>query len=782
MNRARSWPILVWLGGLLLCLVIIARTSFNTDLSAFLPSAPAPSEKVLVEQLHDGVISRVVLMGIEGAPPGALAALSRSFAALLRRERGFAAINNGEEVNRPQNQAFLWNNRYLLSDQVTPEHFSEANLRRALEAGLDLLNSDAAPLVKTYLPADPTGEMQHLFDAAQNVAQPRREAGVWFAPGANRALVVAQIAANTSDIDAQQKDLAIITGSFAAARQKTPGAEAARLILSGPVAFSVGIRDRIRGDAERYSLLATLLVAAILLAVYRSPRLLLFGLTPVISSVIAGIAAVSLVFGTVHGITLGFGVTLIGEAVDYPIYLFTQTAPGTPPQATLPRIWPTLRLGVLTSICGFAVMLLSSFSGLAQLGVFSIAGLLTAVCVTRWVLPPLLPENFRVLRPTGLGQRLRAIICIAPKLRWAAFILAAAALLFLGFRGNTLWDDELAGLSPLSATEKNIDQELRNQLGAPDAGYMVVVNRPTREEALAASEAVGGTLQRLVGQQVLAGFDSPSLYWPSDATQRSRQAAIPMGAELERRLHGALHDLPFKSDLFAPFLNQAATARTQRLIDPQALAGTSFAEIANTLLSRQDTGWQAILPLRGVRDANLLAREITALAAPGVLFLDIRQASDALYRDYRRQSLLLSFWGALAILTFLWLSLKRPRRVMRVVLPIFAAVVVTSALLVLAGQKLSIFHLIGLLLTVAVGSNYSLFFERQPDGGDSHTWVIVSLVLANLCTVTGFGVLSFSAIPVLHGIGMTVAIGAILSLVFSAAFSRRPNGAQGTRP
>ena len=58
---------------------------------------------------------------------------------------------------------------------------------------------------------------------------------------------------------------------------------------------------------------------------------------------LAGIAAVSLAFGSVHGITLGFGATLIGEAVDYAIYLFTNAAAG--PHAAgdaAARLWRTL--------------------------------------------------------------------------------------------------------------------------------------------------------------------------------------------------------------------------------------------------------------------------------------------------------------------------------------------------------------------------------------------------------------------------------------------------------
>ena len=49
------------------------------------------------------------------------------------------------------------------------------------------------------------------------------------------------------------------------------------------------------------------------------------GLLPVATGALVGIAAVALGFGAVHGITLGFGITLIGESVDYSIYFFIQS-------------------------------------------------------------------------------------------------------------------------------------------------------------------------------------------------------------------------------------------------------------------------------------------------------------------------------------------------------------------------------------------------------------------------------------------------------------------------
>ena len=127
--------------------------------------------------------------------------------------------------------------------------------------------------------------------------------------------------------------------------------------------FAVASRDLIKGEAVKLSSLSSLLIALLLLSVYRSVPALVLGMVPVVTGALAGVAAVALGFGAVHGITLGFGVTLIGEAVDYSIYLFVQRS-GDWRRA----VWPTLRLGVLTSIAGFAALVPSGFQGLAQLG------------------------------------------------------------------------------------------------------------------------------------------------------------------------------------------------------------------------------------------------------------------------------------------------------------------------------------------------------------------------------------------------------------------------------
>jgi predicted exporter len=104
--------------------------------------------------------------------------------------------------------------------------------------------------------------------------------------------------------------------------------------------------------------------------------------------------------------------------------------------------------------------------------------------------------------------------------------------------------------------------------------------------------------------------------------------------------------------------------------------------------------------------------------------------------------------------------------------PLVAGVLVVAAWHALTGTRLTLLHLVGLLLVVAIGSNYALFFDRMAQSGTAAARTLASLTLANATTVASFGVLALSTIPVLHAIGSTVAVGAAATLLFSAMLAR----------
>ncbi|MEC4601025.1 hypothetical protein VPD39_29210, partial [Burkholderia vietnamiensis] len=199
----RQPAVLVWALALVACAAAIARANFTADLSAFLPRAPSAAQRVLVDQLRDGIVSRLILVAIDGGDAATRAALSRRIARTLRDDRQFSAVNNGEAANDARDRQFVFDHRYLLSPAVNPQRFSADGLHRALGDSLDLLSSSAGLVAKALLPRDPTGEVTALVDQLDNGAQPALRDGVWASRDGTRAVLVVQTAAAGADTDAQ---------------------------------------------------------------------------------------------------------------------------------------------------------------------------------------------------------------------------------------------------------------------------------------------------------------------------------------------------------------------------------------------------------------------------------------------------------------------------------------------------------------------------------------------------------------------------------------------------
>jgi predicted exporter len=388
------------------------------------------------------------------------------------------------------------------------------------------------------------------------------------------------------------------------------------------------------------------------------------------------------------------------------------------------------------------------------------------VAVTRWVLPALVSRNLAVAAALP-APAVRAVVRHARRLRLPLLLLVLLAAIVLGLHRHGFWAEELASLSPIPAADQALDRELRRDTGAPDVRYLLVASAADEPRALAVAETLSAVLDRLVQEKELAGFDAPGRYLPSEAAQRARQSALPDDAALRERLQQALEGLPFRSELFAPFLADVAAAKQTKPIARGDLPPGLALKLDSLLFERNGQS-VVMLPLRGVADAAAVQRAIAAPGDGAVVFVDLKGESDRLLQTYQREAIVLALMGGLVIAVLLSLALRSAQRVWLVLAPLAAAVVVTAALLTAGDQKLSIFNLVGLLLVVAVGSNYSLFFERQSGADQQGDRTIASLVLANACTVIGFGVLSFSSIAVLHDIGMTVAVGTFLSLVFAA--------------
>ena len=752
------------------------RLQLSGDLRKFMPSAQTPAQKLLIDELGEGPGSRLLLLALAGAEPEALAAQSGALRERLAAQRWFGTVVNGGDSGLDAIPERLRPYRYLLSPTLDQRRFDQAFLADELAAREQDLGSPMANLIEPLLPSDPTLETLKLAESWQPANAPQRLHGVWFDRAGREALLVLETRAAGFDPTAQQEALDAIHAAFAAVR----GDSASQLTVSGPGAFSVEIGSRTEREASWIGMIDSLIFVLLLALAYRSWKAPLLGALPLASGGLAGLGAVILGFEGVHGITIAFGFTLIGVAQDYPIHLFSHQRAGLSPWASARALWPTLGTGVASTGIAYLTFLVSGVEGLQQLAVFTIVGLGTAALATRFVLPGLIDPSPRDAADSPRLARLWARLARWPRIGVPAFAaLASVAIAIAAWAPGPFWQNDLSRLTPVPAPALARDAQLREELGAPDVRYVITIAGANAETVLRASEALQPALVELQAAEAIAGFDLAARYLPSAATQRARQARLPATPELQAALDGAIAGSAFRSDAFAAFVDDVARAKASPPLGAGDLEGTPLAASVGGLLLLRDGHATALVSLSGLADPDAVAR---VAARHGAQLLDLKQASESLVSAYRSRLLWALALASVLLAGTVWIALRSPHRVLRVLAPMALTTLLILAVLRGLGIELNLFHLVALILAAGLGLDYALFFDHAGDDRAEQLRTLHAIIVCSLTTLLVFSMLALSSIPVLRAIGATVALGVTFNFVLALLFTRQPAASGSMRP
>jgi predicted exporter len=139
--------------------------------------------------------------------------------------------------------------------------------------------------------------------------------------------------------------------------------------------------------------------------------------------------------------------------------------------------------------------------------------------------------------------------------------------------------------------------------------------------------------------------------------------------------------------------------------------------------------------------------------------------------DYQAEAVRGLALGALLSLFVLAAGLRNVRLTVRAFAPVASAVTLTAAILLLLGVPLSLFHLMALSVVAGIGYDYALFLDRLRTDGAPNGAIVDALILCAMTTIFSYAILSLSQLPILNGIGLTVAIGCLLVLIVTAVYS-----------
>ena len=506
-----------------------------------------------------------------------------------------------------------------------------------------------------------------------------------------------------------------------------------------------------------------LAIVVLLWAVFRSVRPLALVSLSLAIAWAAGVSATACVFGSVHLLTLVFGASLLGVAVDYGIHYFASRhrRGDIGPHALMRHLLPGLLLAWSTSAVAYLALGIAPFPGLRQMAVFSGAGLAAAfLTVACWF--PWLDRGPRPL--SGFGRAIAASLTAWPRLslsrastRW--LLVALSGFTVLGLLRIEVRDD-LRSLQNAPAVLLAQQRQIGALLALPSPAQFYLVQGDSAEQVLQREETLTVRLDPLVADASLAGYRATSSWVPS----RSRQHT---DAEITARLE--TRALQRAAAAVGEPIERPPFAATDLLVE-QWLQQPVSAPFRSAWLGRVGDRWASVVMLDGIgpqSDLALLRRQTDA--APGVRWVDRTRDISQLLGHYRKMMSWLLLAGFALVSSMLILRYRR--QAWRALLPTALAGVIALAALAWLGEPLQLFTILALLLLLGMGIDYGIFLLEHRDDGAS--WLAVSLGAAS--TMLGFGLLALSATPALHTFGLTLLLGIGLVWLLSPLLRAAPD-------
>ncbi|MCX8667172.1 MMPL family transporter [Acetobacteraceae bacterium B3987] len=744
----------------LLCAIMVAAATFSAiplrmGMQAFLPRPHDESSQFLLDELNHGPTQSIMIASIRGSNTTDLLQTGHRFHQALEATGQFSLILDGPaSLSWQKDQPLFFDHRYGLAPHDRTRLFSPEALKADTTRLYDLLQSMAAPLVEEIGLKDPTGAYADYLASLESSTPPTSMDGLWLTADHHATLMLLQLRQPSLDPAQLGRLHQAIQKAFEASRSRNADCQ---LLLTGSPAFSFFAAQSLRHDMDRLALLSLLVVVGILYWRFRSLWVLATLAVPFLLSLSVSMLVVKLCFGWVHGIAVGFGMTMLGVSLDYPVLLLGHRDKGENIPVVLGRIGTSLKLATLTAIVGLLSMIFCGLPGLMELGLFSATGILTAACITIWVLPHLVTQADLAAHHQGVSPSLLRWETLR-RYRGLCLLVAPPALALLLLHPFHI-EKQGEILNPIPPALLETDRQLHQQLGSPQPSLMAVIHAPDGEHILQQEEALLGQLP------ANQDMDHAARLLPSKALQQQRLAMLPTADSISTNLQVALQASPFQPDAFASLPGDVERARHLPPLGLNDIAGTALAHRMDLLLmARHGLYYGLILPRSPQAVAAL---EQLHQQRPDLLLVNMKTAVGDLLHPYVQKA---AFWLAagivLALLTLL-ICQKNPARTGRLALTLSLTGLSVLALLRLHGPVFSIIHIVALAFVLGVGIDYALFFSRPQLDAAERTRTLRTLLTCNLMTILSFAILASCQTPLLRELGLTISSGALFAMMFS---------------
>ncbi len=528
------------------------------------------------------------------------------------------------------------------------------------------------------------------------------------------------------------------------------------LYRSGTVFYAGKAQETARDEISTIGTGSILLIIALVIFAFCSIKPLFFILLTIAVGIVTGFVSVLYLFESIHLLTIVFGASLIGVAVDYAFHYFAVGSKVAGPER-IRKIFPAITLGLISSVIGYLSLLTAPFPGFRQMGVFCIFGLIAAY-LTVVLLLPALKIKYNV-RSSLLCYCKKTLNYIEQKVSLKLFILLLIIPVFCLTRYYHLPEqsDDIRQFQNVDIELKTQQKVIESILELPVANQFYLVKGKDIESLLTNIDKAGIELGKLVEKNIIEGYTTISDWFPAKRRQaRSYQLyeKLYQSTGFERLIEAGILSQPQAEELKQQFFQNKNSS-----INIDSWLNMPIGKAQSHLWLGQIEGfYAAIIPVTGISKLEKL-QDISSM----ITFVDkVAKVSDLLsiYKSKAFNLLLLAIGLIFVLLLFRYKGVNACF-IISVPLIAIASAIAGTALLDI---NLSLFNTLALFLIAGIGIDYGLFFAES---NESEGNTLLAVMLSATTTLLSFGLLSFSQTPAITAFGVTMLIGISMSLLTS---------------
>jgi predicted exporter len=760
----------IGVAGLTIALVVYCALNLRlgTDLQHFMPDRSQSRLAEVSGRLTDSPFTRTMVLSIESDSLDDSIAAARELAAQMRADPEVAWVRSGIDSTQIEDVFDLYFPRRLLflsdrPEQEIPALLEDAALReRARELKAELA-SPLGDLLTKIAPADPLSSFRRIAERLRAGESTLELVDGHFAiKEGNYAIAMLGTRESAFDSGAQTQLLERLDASFDAIAKRRGGG--LKLESAGANRFAVAAETSVKRDVYKIGACSFLGVAALFLLFIGGWRAFWIVSIPPLGGILVATSCGLAVLGGLDGLTMAFGASLMGIAIDYSNHLLIHNRLAPQPEApsvTARRIRPSLTLGAATTIASLGGLAVTAFPAFREMSFFAAVGVGTALLITLRLLPALIP--FAPALPARsataaawLGDRLSTLER-APR---ALLLIPIALLPIAAFTITRLeWIDDMSELTSFPEGLLEESQRVRERVSSLDSSRFAIGVADGAAGAIALNDRISAEIEDAIAAGELEGSRSAhSLIW-SEALQERNWDLVTADKTLPDRIETAFVAEGFRAGSFAAF-RDATTGAPPKPLTLADIKASPLADFLAPFVFPLGDETAVITYLRGIHAPDALRARLEAIE--GVYLLDQGSFVNDIYREFRVATLQQIGVGAILVIAILALRYRRWRPVLAAFLPSAIVAALLLSTFALLGIRANLIHAMSLIMVMGMGVDYGIFLVDSADDRHAVGATMLSLLISCLTTAFVFGTLSLSAQPALRAIGLTTGLGILL--------------------